>query len=154
MQEFFLSGLISAGLIVFTCLLVYECLRIIWGILPRLTIPHRMRILVVISGVFAVHIVNIWIYAIAYYLLIHFTDIGSLVSGTITGNHRALDFWGYLYFSAITYSTVGFGDVTPVGGLRMLAGAEALNGIVVIGWTVSFTYLAMERFWTGTHKNG
>ena len=110
-----------------------------------------MRILVVITGVFAVHIVNIWIYGIVYYLLVNFSDLGTLVS-SVTHVTSPQDFWGYLYFSAITYSTVGFGDITPVGGFRMLAGAEALNGIVVIGWTVSFTYLAMEKFWTGAHK--
>jgi hypothetical protein len=32
--------------------------------------------------------------------------------------------------------------------LRLLAGAEALNGLVLIGWSASFTYIAMERFWS------
>ena len=62
-----------------------------------------------------------------------------------------LDFFGYLYFSSVTYSTVGFGDVTPEGALRMIAGVEALSGFILIGWTVTFTYLSMEKFWTLPH---
>ena len=29
----------------------------------------------------------------------------------------------------------------------MIAGVEALNGLLLIGWSASFTYLAMERYW-------
>ena len=35
-----------------------------------------------------------------------------------------------------------------VGELRLLAGVEALNGLLLIGWSASYTYIAMERFWT------
>jgi len=52
-----------------------------------------------------------------------------------------------MYFSAETYTSLGFGDITPVGPIRLLAGIEALNGLLLIGWSASFTYIAMERFW-------
>jgi hypothetical protein len=55
-----------------------------------------------------------------------------------------------MYFSAETYTSVGYGDVVPVGHVRLLAGIEALNGLVLIGWTASYTYIAMERFWGST----
>ena len=29
----------------------------------------------------------------------------------------------------------------------MLAGGEALNGLLLIGWSASYTYISMERFW-------
>lgn len=53
-----------------------------------------------------------------------------------------------LYFSAETYTSLGFGDLTPNGPVRLLAGVEALNGLLLIGWSASFTYLCMERFWS------
>ncbi|MFT5782459.1 MAG: hypothetical protein ACI9EB_001852 [Pseudomonas sp.] len=31
--------------------------------------------------------------------------------------------------------------------MRLIAGVEALNGLLLIGWTASSTYIAMERFW-------
>lgn len=52
-----------------------------------------------------------------------------------------------LYFSAETYTSLGYGDVVPGGALRLLAGMEALNGLLLIGWSASFIYIAMERFW-------
>jgi hypothetical protein len=47
----------------------------------------------------------------------------------------------------MSYTTVGFGDVVPVGPIRFLAGTAAITGLVLIGWTISFTALEMERFW-------
>ena len=47
----------------------------------------------------------------------------------------------------MSYTTVGFGDVTPVGPIRFMAATEALTGLVLITWSASFTYLEMERFW-------
>ncbi|MCK7500292.1 MAG: hypothetical protein MZW92_65860 [Comamonadaceae bacterium] len=35
----------------------------------------------------------------------------------------------------------------PQGALRALAGLEALNGLLLIGWTASYTYIAMRHFW-------
>ncbi|HET8693301.1 MAG TPA: potassium channel family protein [Aquabacterium sp.] len=52
-----------------------------------------------------------------------------------------------MYFSAETYTSLGFGDLTPVGPVRLLAGVEALNGLLLIGWSASFLYIAMQRFW-------
>jgi len=53
-----------------------------------------------------------------------------------------------IYFSAETYTSLGFGDVTPVGHMRLLVGVEALNGLLLVAWSASYTYLSMERFWS------
>jgi Ion channel len=58
-----------------------------------------------------------------------------------------------LYFSVETFTSTGFGDILPSGPVRMVAGAEALNGLLLIGWSASFTYLAMERFWAPPGPN-
>ena len=57
-----------------------------------------------------------------------------------------------MYFSAETYTSLGFGDVTPLGPIRLLAGVEALNGLLLIGWSASYTFIAMERFWQAESK--
>jgi hypothetical protein len=31
--------------------------------------------------------------------------------------------------------------------MRLLAGMEVLNGLLLIGWSASYTYISMERFW-------
>jgi hypothetical protein len=35
----------------------------------------------------------------------------------------------------------------PGGPLRLMTAVEALHGLLMIGWTASFAYVAMERFW-------
>jgi len=99
--------------------------------------------------VFFAHTLEVWMYAFAYYLLTDHLGIGSF-GGTLE-NH----FNDYLYFSTSTYSSLGYGDVYPLGGLRIMAGIETVAGLVMIGWSASFTYLAMEKFWGlhGPHKS-
>jgi hypothetical protein len=45
------------------------------------------------------------------------------------------------------YTSLGIGDIVPVGNLRFLAGLETLTGLVLITWTASFMYIEMQRFW-------
>jgi hypothetical protein len=54
-----------------------------------------------------------------------------------------------VYRSAVCYTTLGLGDVAPVGNIRFLTGMESLTGFMLIGCSVSFTYLEMVRFWRG-----
>ncbi|MGA8278778.1 MAG: potassium channel family protein [Rhodanobacteraceae bacterium] len=98
----------------------------------------------VLSGIFAVlvlHVAEIWLFGVAFYLLLVEPGYGTVQGVAIAS---LLD---HIYFSAITYTTVGYGDVFPVGPIRFLAGTEALTGFVMITWSASFTYLEMERFW-------
>ncbi|MFZ0693339.1 MAG: potassium channel family protein [Alphaproteobacteria bacterium] len=57
------------------------------------------------------------------------------------------DWRDYVYFSAITDASLGLGDVFPLGQARLLTGVEALNGLVLIGWSASFTDVIMKRLW-------
>ena len=51
------------------------------------------------------------------------------------------------YFSIETFTTQGVGDVYPVGPLRLVASLEPLAGLILIGWSGSFTFLAMGLDW-------
>lgn len=104
-------------------------------------IHPRMRLMLVIIGVFTGHTVEIWLFGIAYYLLEIYFKLGKF-GGLITEY-----FMDYVYFSAVCYTSLGLGDMYPSGMLRMLTGAEALVGLLMIAWSGSFTYLAMEKFW-------
>jgi uncharacterized membrane protein len=35
----------------------------------------------------------------------------------------------------------------PVGAIRILAGVEALTGLVLVAWSASFAFLQMQRHW-------
>lgn len=51
----------------------------------------------------------------------------------------------FFYYSATTYTTVGFGDVTPPPDLRIVTAVESLNGIVMVGITTSAMLVALMR---------
>ena len=135
-------GLVCAALMVATTLIHYEALRLITKLLPRLPLPPRARLIVAVLGAFAAHLLEIALYGLAAWSAMHLLALGSLGTGPEPGISMVL------YFSAETYTSLGYGDVVPQGPLRMLAGVEALNGLVLIGWSASFLYVVMERFWT------
>jgi hypothetical protein len=74
--------------------------------------------------------------AVLYWLL-SLTTIGGLREGArpIEGGLRGL--LTAVYFSFVTATSVGFGDVTPLGPVRALAIAEAVVGLLVFGAVVS-----------------
>ena len=129
-------------LIAATTLVHYEVLRLLNERLPALGIPRRTKLLVVIFSALAAHAAEIVLYGLACY------GLGQYFGGSTLTGPGGFSLVSCLYFSAETYTSLGFGDLIPVGPLRLLAGAEALNGLVLIGWTASFTYIAMERFWS------
>jgi hypothetical protein len=128
-------------LLVATTFIHYEVLRLLSAALPALRIRPRVQLVFVIIGAFGAHFIEIALYGGAYYMLAATFGIGSM------GDPGPLPFTRCLYFSAETYTTLGYGDVLPHGDLRLLAGVEALNGMLLIGWTASYTYLSMARFW-------
>lgn len=130
-------------LIALTTLIHFEVLGELNGRLPALAIPSRSKLLVVMFSAFAAHVAEIVMYGLALYGLVRYGDAGNL-SGP-----AGFSLASCLYFSAETFTSLGFGDLVPVGPIRLLAGAEALNGLLLIGWSASYAYLAMERFWTG-----
>ncbi len=46
-------------------------------------------------------------------------------------------FWNCLYFSIVTFTTLGYGDFQPAPPIRLLAGLEALMGYVFLGFVVA-----------------
>jgi hypothetical protein len=129
-------------LVVLTSVLHYEVLRGLNAALPPLPVPRRAKVLVVIVAAFVAHAAEMAIYGVALYVLIAHLD-----AGTLSGS-AGLSLTSCLYFSAETYTSLGFGDLTPTGPVRLLAGVEALNGLLLIGWSASFTYISMEKFWS------
>ena len=45
-----------------------------------------------------------------------------------------------IYFSLVTFTTLGYGDITIDSSSRILAGLEAINGIMLIGWSTAFMF--------------
>ena len=135
-----MAALIAIVLVVATIVIHYEALRLASALVSRSGWPLRLRVLSVALVCFAAHTVEIGVYAFAYFLI----DRAGL--GSLTG-HLEGGGGDYLYFSATAFSTLGFGDINPTGVTRLISAFEAVNGLFLIAWSTSFTYLAMERLW-------
>ena len=122
-------------------LLQYEYLVLAWRRLSAHRGHRRVKVLYGIFSVLLLHVLEILVFAGTLWLLALWPACGMLAGEEAT---TVLD---YFYFSAVTFSTVGFGEMWPVGAIRFLCAAEALTGFVLITWSASFTYLEMERFW-------
>ena len=131
---------ISSFLVLVSIFLHYEALRLLSAMIPKLPIPVRLKVLVVVIGCFAAHTIEVWMYAIAY-MLMEFGGVGSL-QGKLHD-----EFADLLYFSITSYSSLGIGDVYPSGAMRLVSGIEAINGLFLIAWSTSFAYFVMERLW-------
>ena len=133
--------LLATLLIAATIFIHYETLRFATLGATDLGMRPRMRLSMMLATAFLSHLIHIVLYAFAYYLLEFQFGVGA-IEGPDSGS-----FNDAFYFSIVCYTTLGFGDVYPSGQLRLLSGIEALNGLVMITWTASMTYLHMERFW-------
>lgn len=132
---------ISSGVVALAVIVHYEILFRLSALIPHLRVKHRFRIVLGVIGGLLAHVAEILLFALAYYFM-----------------DRA-DGWGYLqgnfdgslldcaYFSFSTFTTLGFGDIEPIGEIRLLTGFEALTGLVLITWTASFLYFEMRRYW-------
>ena len=60
------------------------------------------------------------------------------------------------YFSIVTFTTLGFGDVTlRQPAWRILSGLEALNGMLLVGWSTALLFAVIQRVWSGLiHHHG
>jgi hypothetical protein len=143
------NALVAAATLITVALAVlvhYEGLGWMAARLTKLHSQRRRKVLFGVYGVLALHVVEIWIFGCTLWALLHVPS-----SGAITGLQQA-PFFDTIYLSAVTFTTVGFGDLAPVGPIRFLAGTEALTGFILITWSASFLYLEMQQFWRRPSK--
>ncbi len=129
------------GAVMLAALTHYEGLAWISRGLNRFGARKRPLVLYAVLSLMVLHIIEIWLFGLAYHFLLLWPETGK-IAGAISAS-----VFDHVYFSATVFTTVGFGDLSPAGPIRFLAGTEALTGFVLIGWSASFTYLQMEHLW-------
>ncbi len=133
--------IVNTLLIALVVLIHYEVLGYMSVKIPNLPIRSHLRVLVGVMGALCAHVLEIWLFGLAYFWANNQSSLGAL-----EGNYDG-SLMDSVYFSFTTYSSLGIGDIDPIGGLRFLAGLEALTGLVLIAWTASFMYLEMSQHW-------
>lgn len=133
----------ATAIVVLACVLLhYEVFTLLQRFLAGMhTHVRRRRILVLMFGLLALHVAEVWLFGVGYYFLVDVPNASHVVG--MEGD-TLLEF---VYFSAVVYTTLGLGDLLPAGAIRFMAGTEALTGFLLITWSASFTFLEMQRFW-------
>ena len=85
------------------------------------------------------HFVEAGIWAFTYYILPGITEFESLEKA--------------IYFSLVTFTTLGYGDITISSTNRILAGFEAINGIMLIGWSTAYMFSVVQYIYKRTYDN-
>lgn len=134
--------LIAVFVVLASVIIHYEALRLTSDIIPRLIFHPQRRILFVLMATLLVHVISIALFAASYFVMSEYLGLGSL------RGEFEIAWIDYFYFSATTYTTLGIGDVSAQGPMRIVAALESLAGLVLISWSATFTYMHMERFWT------
>jgi hypothetical protein len=99
-----------------------------WFRLHRHDFGKIVAMVATVLGIFLLHGVEIWIWAAVF-----------LASGDIA------NFQDALYFSTVTFSTLGYGDITLSPHWRLLGALEAINGFILIGWSIAYLVAASTR---------
>lgn len=101
-------------------------------IMVRFPVVGGMASLLVVSSVLlCLHFLELTIWALAYLWLTPIQEIP--------------DFETALYFSGSTYTTVGYGDITLNHAWRLLTSIEAMDGMLLLGWSTALLYASMSQ---------
>lgn len=140
MQPLATSAFFAIALVSLCVVLHYETLVLLERLSRRLG-RHRWTTLITVHCLLFAHVVEIWVFGLGYYLAETYLDLGQVVP------LEEPDWFHHVYYSAMVYTTVGFGDLVPTGAIRMLSSTEALAGLSLVTWSASFTFLQMQRSW-------
>ena len=95
---------------------------------------------------------GLWLFVLvaAWMILLHMFEITVWAAfyswkGAMAGMQSAL------YFSAVTYTTTGYGDLVLPPEWRLLGGIEALTGILMCGWSTGFFFAVASRMYERTN---
>jgi hypothetical protein len=98
------------------------------------TFRHATLLLIgVAAWTLSLHLVQILAWALFYEWHHAFPDVASSV-----------------YFSAVTYTTTGYGDLVLPREWRIVGGVEALTGILMCGFSTGFFYAVFSKSFNAT----
>ena len=145
-----ITGLTAIFFIALTVGLHYKALQFTAYLIEPRVARHDFWIAAAIVLMVLAHLVEIGLFACGWWALMRFGHIQLVMFDPISGvtairDSAAID--DLIYFSGVVYSSLGFGDIIPIGAGRRFAIAESVLGLVLIAWTASYSYLLMQRNW-------
>jgi hypothetical protein len=95
---------------------------------PALSRRSLFFTLALVLGLFALHGVEIWLYAFVYEAIGAINDLETAV-----------------YFSTISYAAIGYDDRYIHAGWRLVSAIQGINGLLLLGWSTAFFVTVVTR---------
>ena len=127
---------IAAALMVATTAIHAGGMVLAMSVLRAHSSRHRLKhtrvywVCGIVLLMFIVSLLEVLVWAVAY-----------LALNAIDGFEKAL------YFSMVTFTTLGYGEIVLDERWRLLASSEAGNGIILFGWTTAIVIAAVQRIY-------
>ncbi len=132
LRQFLVGAAVSACNIGIHALVMTAVVRVAHTTRAKRTSRQSLRLIVVmvatVSVLMAAHVLEVIVWALAYAL----TDAAPAGANLV-------------YFAFVNYTTLGYGDVTPVERWRLLGPMTAMNGVLLFGWSTAVIFEVLRR---------
>ena len=107
---------------------------------PLVNFDKRTVRLLIFTALFllSLNFLEAIIWGFTYYLLPGITEFEDLEKA--------------IYFSLVTFTTLGYGEITISSTNRILSGFEAMNGVLLLGWTTAMMFSVLQFVMKNTFK--
>jgi hypothetical protein len=100
------------------------------GAMPTARQSLRMITIMIatVSVLMAAHLIEVLVWALAY----------AIIDAAPSGS-------ALIYFAFVNYTTLGYGDVTPVERWNLLGPMTAMNGVLMFGWSTAVIFEVLRK---------
>jgi hypothetical protein len=102
----------------------------------RHTVLQSLRLVVIVA---AASIATVPILMVAHFSEVMVWALAYMITGAAPVGADPV------YFAFVNYTTLGYGDVTPVGRWRLLGPITAMNGVLMFGWSTAVIFEVLRR---------
>jgi Ion channel len=131
LRQFLVSIAVSAGNIAIHAIVMAAVLWVVRVADERAMSRQSLRLVSVmiatVSVLMAAHIAEVAVWSLAYRI------VGAAPPGT-----------DFIYFAFVNYTTLGYGDVTPIERWQLLGPMTAMNGVLLFGWSTAVIFAVLR----------
>lgn len=142
--------ILSTGILIITINLVIQALgNIFW--LRKITHFIKKQKIITNNTIFKSLLFSFLLFTLVH--TIHSLIWAGFYYGIPETNTEFTNFSETLYFSLVTFTTLGYGDISLSSEWQLLSGLEAINGIMLIGWSTAMMYSLVQNIYKKLNTN-
>ena len=131
LDQFLLGGIVSISNIIMHALVMTTVVRATRSVGAKTLHPSLLLtgvMITVVSVLMTAHTSEVLVWSLAYMIV----DAASLGTNLV-------------YFAFVNYTTLGYGDVTPVRDWQLLGPMTAMNGVLLFGWSTAVIFEVLRK---------